>query len=660
MRAYINFLTLFLLLLFSINSFAATSKNILIINSYHRGFQWSDDVIKGIEKVIYSSNINSKILYMDSKRISSEKYYKELKDLYKLQLEKEKYDLVVAVDKFAYDFILKNYSEIFTNELILSVGAEQFSIKEVKKYNLQNKVSVILEKRAILEISEIILKLIPKLKKLYIINDNSENGDDSDIFIKNTINKINSKVEVNYIRSSTILELKEKFSKKRANEAVFFIRFYNNKYGKLYRNSEIAELIDNSAIPVFTTDTLFLNKGSTGGKLVPIEKLGIYTGKNILSIINGKIKVPFVKTFDIYKYIFDYKKLHNFKLNIENLNFKTEYVNSPETFFNKHRKLIDSVFLISPFLLFLIAGLIHNIYLRIKSAKLLKQRMEFDKVLLDAIESPIVWQDDTGRIVDSNSRFCNLMELPCPKIKGKTLKDYLKKITNANSLVDALKKFVNNTLENNEVTLKNTDNKEQIYLINQTKYTEDVYKSSGTVTIFTDITKERFALREKIKHQEFIIQQSKLAEIGEIFSSIAHQWKSPLVEIATIAQEQLYNENGDEKKSKYVNDTMIQVKYMTETISNFQEFIMPSSKKIRFDISEAVYRMMSIIEHNIKFNYIDVNITVEENTNLMVWGYKNELMQILLNIVNNAKDAIIKNKKKGGKRFNSYQHKECQ
>ncbi len=96
-------------------------------------------------------------------------------------------------------------------------------------------------------------------------------------------------------------------------------------------------------------------------------------------------------------------------------------------FLNKHRQLVDFVFLISPFLLFLILGLIHNLYLRIKSTKLLKQRMQFDKVLLDSIKAPIVWQDEKGKVVDSNSKFCDFMDLPCPEVKGKTLKDYIEK-----------------------------------------------------------------------------------------------------------------------------------------------------------------------------------------------------------------------------------------
>jgi len=637
-----------LVLLSNINLFANGNKNILVINSYHRGFQWSDDVLNGIESVLYDKKVNPTVWYMDSKRIASSNYYKELKDLYKLQLSKSKYDLVVAIDKFAYEFTLQNYKELFTDEPVFFVGIEQFSQDEVKKYNLQKKVSGLLEKRAISDIIKMIYKLMPRLKKLYIINDKSENGDDSDPFIQSAINDLNNKFEVQYIRSSTLDDLKEKFSTHVPNEAVFFIRFYNDKDGHLYKNSEIAEMINASKIPVFTTDTLFIGKGSTGGKLVPIKDLGIKSGKDILGILDNSLPTPFIQTAEKFEYKFDFEKVKEFKLPTDTLKVEYEYVNYPESFLDRNRQFVDFVFMMSPFLLFLILGLIHNLYLRIKSTKLLKQRMEFDKVLLNSIKAPIVWQDEKGRVVDSNSKFCDFMDLPCPKVKGKKLKDYFKKYT-TEPISKTLEPFINNSLEENQMVIKGEDNKEYTYMIDQTNYTEDIFKTKGTVTVFTDITKEKQALKEKRKHQEFIIQQSKLAEIGEVFSSIAHQWKTPLVEIATIAQERLYSdeaENIDEVNNDYVNDIMVQVKYMTETINSFQKFIMPSTQKIVFDIYESVEEMLEIIRHNMKYNYINVNVNVEPETNLMILGYKNELMQTLLNIVNNAKESIIKQKSK--------------
>ncbi len=86
---------------------------------------------------------------------------------------------------------------------------------------------------------------------------------------------------------------------------------------------------------------------------------------------------------------------------------------------------------------------------------------------------------------------------------------------------------------------------------------------------------------------------------------------------------------------------MNQVTYMTNTINDFQKFIMPSNKEIEFNIKEAIESMLQIVHHNMKYNNIKISLYIKEDTKLEVYGYKNEFMQSCLNIVNNAKDALL-------------------
>lgn len=644
LKTILLFLFLFFIQAQAINK---PAKSVLIINSYHKGFKWSDDVIKGIEKKFYNTNIKTTVLYMDSKRIASKEYYERLKDLYQLQLKQHSYDLVIAIDKFAYNFSVKNYKYLFTSQPIFFIGIEQFDKSFVEKYHLEDRVNGLLERRAVFENIKNVYKLMPSLKKLYIINDGSLNGNDTDLFIKQAIKTYKNQFKIEYIRKSTLLKLKEKFSIKKKDEAVFFIRFYNDENGLMYENSEIANMLSSIKLPVFVTDDLFIkNSNVMGGKLVPVEKLGVQSAAIVEDILDYPNNPPIIKTALNYTYKFNFQKIREFHLKPTILGEQFSYFNKPKTFFDNHRSLIDNVFVLSPLFIFLILGLLHNIYLKVKHAKQLKERMKFDKVLQNSIRSPIVWQKETGEIVEHNKKFIEFLTLPSPINKNETLKDYINS-QKKDSIIDALNPLINQDNDKNELILYDKKGNELIFLLNHTNYYEDIYKTSGTVIVFMDVTKERIAQREKIKHQEFIIQQSKLAEIGEIFSAIAHQWKSPLVEIATIAQEQLYesSEEFDEQNSQYVNDIMIQVQYMTQTINNFQKFIMPSSKKTLFNIKESIDEMFNIVEHNIRFNYINIDIEVKENTNLVTLGYKNELMQTFLNIVNNAKDAILKAKR---------------
>lgn len=515
-------LTLLFIFNYSFANNLETKSQILIINSYHKGFQWSDELISGVEKSLGDkNNVETTVLYMDSKRIASPEYYEKLKDLYKLQLEKRKYDLVLLVDKFAYEFALKNYKDLFTNERLVFSGIEQFDASLVEKYGLTGKISGILEKRAISDTIDIINRMMPKLKKLHIINDFSVNGDDTDLFIQNAINKIGNKFETDYIRYSTIEELKGKFSTYKEDEAIFFVRFYNNKDKELHQNYEIAQMINSFELPTFSTDSLFIKKGSLGGKLLQIENLGKNTGSLLLKLLKDENAQPIIETYASYSYIFDYEKVKKFNLNPESLKKTINYVNTPESFFDKNRDFVNIIFIFSPLSLLLIIILVYNLQLQIKNAK----------------------------------------------------------------------------------------------------------------------------------NQEFLIQQSKLAEIGEIISSIAHQWKEPLIEISTLVQEYIFsNKRTKDEDEKYVKNIMSQIYYMTDTINDFQNFIKPSTQKTSFNIKDAIVKMMNIIEHNMKYNYIDININIEDKTKLIISGYHNELMQSLLNIVNNAKDSILK-KRESDKKF---------
>jgi signal transduction histidine kinase len=526
MRKLIKILSL--LSIYSLSVLTAQDKQILVINSYHRGFQWSDDLIRGMEDVLAQDvNITVNVLYMDSKRINSREYYDKLLELYQIQLANRKYDLVVAVDKFAYEFILGYYSELFTDEPVMFTGLERVSLEEIQSSALNGKIYGVFEDRSIGENVLIISKLIPNLKKLYIINDQSENGDDSEPFIRKAIEENNKNFDIEYIRSSTLEELEEKFSVYKKDEAILYIRFYNDKDGNYYKNNQIANTIERLKLPVFITDTLFMGKGAFGGKLVLVDELGQESGQLALAILEGKVPPLYIKTFDKYALRFDLNKIKEFHINPSAALKDYDIINTPQTFFDAHREFINFIFIISPLFVLLILGLLHNIYMRLK----------------------------------------------------------------------------------NEAKL-------------------------------------RIAETEKVKHQQFVVQQSKLAEIGEVFSSIAHQWKSPLVEIATIAQEQAFKEK--DKDSRYVKDIMVQVQYMTDTIDSFQKFIVPSNKKTNFDIYESIKNMLSIIDHTIKYNYIDVKFNTKNANNFIVNGYKNEFMQTLLNIVNNAKDAI-KDAQKAGK-----------
>ena len=290
------------LLLILLNTYIFANNSILIINSYHKGYEWSDSVVRGLEKTLNTrKNIDINILYMDSKRVTSNEYYENLKNLYKVQLENRNYDLVVAIDRFAYDFVLNYYDEFFTNEQILAVGIENYNKSNTLKYKLEDRVSVLLEKRDLKSNVSLIQKIIPSIKNIYIVNDKSLNAEHTEPLIKELFKESAFYNKLIYLREDNLKSLEKRFDKFHEDSAILFVRFYKNSDGKLNKNKEIEEFIKNSKVPIFITDSIFNKKGAVGGNIVDLEDFGKKSGFMALDILKlMKQKLRPMKIYIMY------------------------------------------------------------------------------------------------------------------------------------------------------------------------------------------------------------------------------------------------------------------------------------------------------------------------------------------------------------------------
>ena len=90
-------------------------KKVLILNSYHIGYKWTDDIVKAIQHVLSDKSISLYIEYMDTKRISDERYFQQLHEIYKLKYDKVKFDVIISSDDDAFNFLGKYRDDIFPN-----------------------------------------------------------------------------------------------------------------------------------------------------------------------------------------------------------------------------------------------------------------------------------------------------------------------------------------------------------------------------------------------------------------------------------------------------------------------------------------------------------------------------------------------------------------
>ena len=183
---------------------------------------------------------------------------------------------------------------------------------------------------------------------------------------------------------------------------------------------------------------------------------------------------------------------------------------------------------------------------------------------------------------------------------------------------------------------------------------------SGDVSHFygyiNDITKIKVSQEElKLKVEDevkknrakdrILIQQSKLASMGEMIGNIAHQWRQPLNNVSLILQfirDNYKNETvSSEKIEKFMNKANTHIEYMSETIDDFRNFYKPSKTQNEFSVKECIDTLLYMVKNQ----YEAENITIKfDSDEVVITNYENELKKSILNILNNAKDAIVSKK----------------
>jgi len=169
------------------------------------------------------------------------------------------------------------------------------------------------------------------------------------------------------------------------------------------------------------------------------------------------------------------------------------------------------------------------------------------------------------------------------------------------------------------------------------------FKENSTVVVanISDITEER-------KQSNIIMQQSKLASVGEMIGNIAHQWRQPLSAISTSASGlQVEQECGimtKENLNNRLEGIIEKTNYLSQTIDDFRDFFKQSKKKELFKIHDVLHKVENITSATYKKEGLTIDKNYDTNTNIFCLGYSNQLSQVIINILNNAKDIILEKK----------------
>lgn len=298
-----------------------------------------------------------------------------------------------------------------------------------------------------------------------------------------------------------------------------------------------------------------------------------------------------------------------------------------------------------------------------KNRQIAKQKELFEKLYNKSADGVLLIKEK--KIIDCNEASLKILQYSKEELLGKFLSNISPKFQpdNQSSITKATNKIneaLNNGISSFEWVHNNKQNKHLWIEVVLTSI--EIDNNSVIHTVIRDINKRKemeqklevltYSLEERVneeikKNQEKtkqLIQQSRLAQMGEMLSMIAHQWRQPLTAISAttnnlqlkiLLHEKIDNDNLKEELELITNYSQ----HLSFTIDDFRNFFKPDKVKMRCKIEDIIEKSIDIIKTS--FESKSINLTTRYRFNSAIFSYTSEIQQVVLIVLKNAEDILM-------------------
>jgi len=420
-----NFLICIFLLFFCLSEHAQAQekKKILILNSYHQGLSWTDNIVKGIKESLKAmeNGIDYYIEYMDTKRFYGDKYFEKIFNLMKQKYSRIKFDLIIVSDNDALLFTMKHYQRLFYEIPVIFCGINNFNDSLIEKY--RKWFTGVAEETDVRGTLDIALKLHPNTQRVYIINDITTTGLAMKKGLLEIFPEFLNKVSFIMLENPDMKELQKEVEKIPPKSIILLLLVNRDKTGNFFAYEESLDLLyPHTNSPIYSVWDFYLGRGIIGGKLTSAFLQGKKAGELALQVLQGKSPsdIPVVKESP-NEYMFDYNELKRFNVSLNRLPKESRIINLPESFFVKYRKTLIMITLIFIGLSLVIVVLTINISKRKKIEEELRISEEKYRDLYDNAPDMYHSVDKNGIIIECNETEAKILGYKKEEIIGKPI-----------------------------------------------------------------------------------------------------------------------------------------------------------------------------------------------------------------------------------------------
>ena len=261
---------------------------VLILNSYHSGYDWSDQIMDGIKAALTGEELVL-IEFMDTKRIETQEYMDGLARLYTMKYADQHFDLIFATDDRAYQFILEYHEQIFPDTPVVFVGVDDFDPAQVAGLDWITGIVQLVDFQGQIEV---IQQLLPDTRSVYLITDSTYLGYAYRLQMQELSDAAVLPVGIHIIgdmedgiRWDALLE---EIGALPDNSVIIYGSYTRDAAGTMINVDEAtAAVVEAANVPVFVTNTINLHDGAIGGEILDGYTEGSIAGQMGESILQG-------------------------------------------------------------------------------------------------------------------------------------------------------------------------------------------------------------------------------------------------------------------------------------------------------------------------------------------------------------------------------------
>lgn len=624
---------------------SSTRHNILLLNSYHKGFKWTDDITASVQN-FYSdlNNFNLIIEYMDTKRFQDSTYFNSLAKLYAIKYKNISCDGIICSDNNALDFIIKYGSRIWNTPQIVFCGVNNsWDYKDIDTTRF-NGVDEKIDIRSTINIA---LKLQPNINEFIVIGDKTKSFPIFyDQFLKE-IEKLNSKVSHRLFIVDDIKKLKKVLDNVNpSNKAIYLLSLYINRDGT---PTEMAKEAYNAFseydIPIYSNWDFLLPNLIVGGKIIKGSDQGIMAAKLMKQKIDSaSILLPFVTPCK-QEWIFDQKLLNKFNIKNYQLPEGSQIFNKDLSIYFKYKKEVSLAVGLIILLIIIILILISNTIQRRKAElNLLNSENRLELALEGANQG--LW--DVNISNDSffiNNQFAQLLGYKNNKEFDFTPQNW-EKLFYSNDEEHIKEAFYLHNLGkvdsiNCEVRLLKKNNHYEWFVVHG-KITENHNGKPVRITgSIMNINNQKDFENELLKAKNKAEESDRLK--SSFLANMSHEIRTPMNAIMGFADLVTSNSINKQERSKYLG----MIKKSGESLLNIINDIIDISKieseqlvilPEKFELNKFCNNLHNISESLITNSEKNIRLLFNQiaKDNLYILSDPHRLEQILLNLITNS------------------------